>query len=197
MAIQKQPVDVVVVGMGWAGSIAAKELSDAGLSVVGLERGDLRTQSKDFDTPRMYDELPFNIRNALAMDLSRETITFRNNISQTALPMRQIGSFNPGTGTGGSGVTWSGHTFRKLPSDLRLRSHIVERYGKNFIPPDMTILLSTKRPTMSVVLQWALTRRLAQSTATYRVGTCRTSSSWDQLSSRKIQVITRPALWER
>ena len=139
MAIQKQPVDVVIVGMGWAGSIAAKELLDAGLSVVGLERGMMRTQSENFDTSRMYDELPYNIRNGLAQDLSRETVTFRNDISQTALPMRQIGSFNPGTGTGGSGVTWSGHNFRTLPSDLRLRSHITERYGRNFIPAGMTI----------------------------------------------------------
>lgn len=139
MAIQKQPVDVVIVGMGWAGSIAAKELSDAGLSVVGLERGPMRTQANDFDTFRMYDELPYRIRKRLAQNLSHETITFRNNISQTALPMRQFGSFTPGSGTGGSSVTWTGHTFRKLPTDLRIRSHIIERYGKNFIPTDMTI----------------------------------------------------------
>ncbi len=139
MTIQKQPVDVVIVGMGWAGSIVAKELSDAGLTVVGLERGALRTQSETFSTPRMFDELPFNIRNALAMDLSRETITFRNSSTEIALPMRQIGSFNPGSGTGGSGVTWSGHTFRNLPSDLSLHSHIRDRYGSNFMPEGMTI----------------------------------------------------------
>lgn len=135
----QQKVDAVVVGLGWAGSIAAKELADAGLSVVVLERGSKRTQQQTFDTPRMYDEIPYSIKNQLAMDLSRETITFRNNTQQTALPMRQFGSFNPGSGTGGSGITWSGHTFRALPTDFIIKSHTIERYGSNFIPEDMTI----------------------------------------------------------
>ena len=137
--MKQKKVDAVIVGLGWAGSIAAKELADAGLSVVVLERGSVRTQAETFDTPRLYDELPYSIRNRLAMDLSRETITFRNNSQQTALPMRQFGSFNPSSGTGGSGVTWSGHTFRALPSDFVLRSHISERYGADFVPEHMTI----------------------------------------------------------
>ena len=90
MTIKKKPVDVVVIGMGWTGSIVAKELLDEGLSVVGLERGPLRTQTQNFDTSRLYDELTYSIRNRLGMDLSRETITFRNNNNQTALPMRHL-----------------------------------------------------------------------------------------------------------
>ena len=135
----KPSADVVIVGFGWAGSIAAKELADEGLSVVVLERGGNRTQGETFSTPRLYDELPYSTRNRLAMDLSRETITFRNNQQQTALPMRQFGSFNPGSGTAGSGLTWSGHTFRKLPTDFIIKSHITERYGAGFIPEDMTV----------------------------------------------------------
>ncbi len=37
MATKLKEVDVVIVGMGWTGGIMAKELSDAGLTVVGLE----------------------------------------------------------------------------------------------------------------------------------------------------------------
>ncbi|MGF1514731.1 MAG: GMC family oxidoreductase [Elainellaceae cyanobacterium] len=139
MTTTKPGVDVVIVGFGWAGSIAAKELVDEGLSVVVLEKGPLRTQSETFDTPRLFDELPYSTRNPQAVNKSRERITFRNNREQTALPMRQFGSFNPSSGTAGSGLTWSGHTFRKLPSDFVLRSHITERYGRGFIPEDMTI----------------------------------------------------------
>ena len=39
MAKQMKHVDAVMVGMGWTGSIMARELTKAGLSVVGLERG--------------------------------------------------------------------------------------------------------------------------------------------------------------
>jgi len=41
-------------------------------------------------------------------DPSTQTITFRNVIGQTALPMRQLGSFQPGTGVGGAMVHWNG-----------------------------------------------------------------------------------------
>ena len=34
--------DVVVVGLGWAGSIIANELTDEGLDVVAIERGPWR-----------------------------------------------------------------------------------------------------------------------------------------------------------
>lgn len=139
MSIQKKAVDVVVVGMGYAGAILVKELSDSGLTVVGLERGANQNFKDDFAKRRMYDEVKYSVRNHYAADLSRETITFRNNTKQKALPMRQIGSFNPATGSGGSTVTYSGHMFRKLPSDLQLRSHIIERYGKTFIPEEMNL----------------------------------------------------------
>ena len=39
MAKKLKEVDIVLVGMGWTGSIMARELTKAGLSVVGLERG--------------------------------------------------------------------------------------------------------------------------------------------------------------
>lgn len=138
MSVQKKAVDVVV-GMSYAGAILAKEFSDLGLTVIGLERGASQTFKDDFAKRRMYDEVKYAVRNHYAADLSRETITFRNNTKQKALPMRHIGSFNPATGNGGSTVTYSGRMFRKLPSDLQLRSHIVERYGKTFIPEEMNL----------------------------------------------------------
>ena len=38
MATKMKQVDAVLVGMGWTGSIMARELTKAGLTVVGLER---------------------------------------------------------------------------------------------------------------------------------------------------------------
>jgi len=55
MAIVKPKVDAVIVGMGWTGAIMAKELTDAGLRVVALERGPDRDTQPDFAYPRVVD----------------------------------------------------------------------------------------------------------------------------------------------
>jgi gluconate 2-dehydrogenase alpha chain len=39
MPTKLKAVDVAIVGMGLTGTIIAKELAEAGLKVVGLERG--------------------------------------------------------------------------------------------------------------------------------------------------------------
>ncbi|MEX5590977.1 hypothetical protein, partial [Pseudomonas urmiensis] len=42
MATVLNKVDAVIVGFGWAGAIMAKELTEAGLHVVALERGPMQ-----------------------------------------------------------------------------------------------------------------------------------------------------------
>jgi len=133
-----QPVDVVTVGVGLAGSILGKELADAGLKVVGLERGAYRDTSPDFELPGIHDELRYAQRFELMQDLSRETLTFRNSMNETALPMRQFGSFLPGEGVGGAAVHWNGQTWRFLPWDFETRSRTIERYGSSAMPADCT-----------------------------------------------------------
>ena len=39
MATRLKPVDAVTIGVGLTGSLAAFEMADAGLKVVGIERG--------------------------------------------------------------------------------------------------------------------------------------------------------------
>jgi choline dehydrogenase-like flavoprotein len=46
MASRLKDVDAVMVGMGWTGSILARELTEAGLTVVGLERGPDRVRAR-------------------------------------------------------------------------------------------------------------------------------------------------------
>jgi gluconate 2-dehydrogenase alpha chain len=139
MTIKLTTVDVVIVGFGWAGAIMAKELTEAGLHVVALERGPHRDTYPDGAYPQSIDELTYNTRKKLFQDLSKSTVTIRHHASQTALPYRQLAAFLPGTGTGGAGLHWSGVHFRVDPVELRLRSHYEERYGKAFIPEGMTI----------------------------------------------------------
>jgi len=133
------PKDVVIIGLGWTGSILAYELTKAGLDVVAIERGPWRDTASDFPPAYAQDELRYAIRLDLFLRPEQDTLTFRNNKGQTALPMRNFVSFLPGNGVGGAGVHWNGQTWRFLPTDFRLRSHLEERYGKNFLPNDMTI----------------------------------------------------------
>ncbi|MEH6996670.1 GMC family oxidoreductase, partial [Neobacillus drentensis] len=89
--VKKLPkVDVVIVGVGWAGGIIAAELTKQGLNCVGLERGKER---KTEDYFMIHDELRYALRYDLMQNLSNETITFRGNEKIRALPMRQYGSF--------------------------------------------------------------------------------------------------------
>src|SRR5262249_21756177 len=102
MAIKLKEVDAVMVGMGWTGSIMSREVTKAGMTVVGLERGEDITPREHFALPNIRDELKYTNRQELVQDPAMETITFRHARSEGALPMRRMGSFLPGNGVGGA-----------------------------------------------------------------------------------------------
>ncbi len=139
MVTKLRETDVVIVGMGWTGGILAKELAEAGMKVVALERGRMRTPADDFAVPNIRDELRYTNRNDLMMNTAQDTLTVRNLVKETALPMRRLGSFLPGSGVGGAGAHWNGHTWRWTDHEFKIRSHYEQTYGKSFIPDDMTI----------------------------------------------------------
>ena len=121
--------DAVIIGLGWTGSILAQQLTEAGLNVVAIERGPWRDTSTDFNIAYMQDELRYAIRKELFLKPSVEAMTMRNNVRQTARPMRDYGSFLPGDGVGGAGVHWNCHTLRFWHSDFSIRTHLTQRYG--------------------------------------------------------------------
>lgn len=121
--------DVVIVGFGWTGAILAQELTEDGLEVLAIERGPWRDTATDFNIGYTPDELRYAVRRDVFLQPATETLTMRNNLSQTALPIRDYGSFLPGNGVGGAGIHWNGHTWRFYNSDFRLKSHLTERYG--------------------------------------------------------------------
>lgn len=131
--------DVAIIGLGWTGAILAYELSGAGLDVVAIERGAWRDTATDFPPAWAPDELRYGVRLDLFQRPAQSTVTLRNHPGQTALPVRQFISFLPGNGVGGAGVHWNGMTYRFLPTDFRLRSHLTQRYGAKALPDDMTI----------------------------------------------------------
>jgi gluconate 2-dehydrogenase alpha chain len=139
MARKLPAKDVVIVGLGWTGSILAHELTSAGLDVVAIERGPWRDTATDFPTTYAPDELRYSVRHDLFVRPAQTTFSFRNNDSQMALPIRTWGSFLPPNGVGGGGVHWNGQTWRFLPSDFELRTHLVQRYGEKFLPENTQI----------------------------------------------------------
>ncbi|WP_158784569.1 GMC family oxidoreductase [Pantoea sp. BAV 3049] len=137
--IKKDPVDMVIVGFGWTGSLMAMELASTGLKILSLERGEQRDTYPDFAYPRNTDELTYGIRLKLFQNAARETVTVRHKTADTAMPYRRFGSFLPGDGVGGAGVHWNGMLWRPLEADLKMRSTVIEKYGEGFIPQDMTV----------------------------------------------------------
>jgi gluconate 2-dehydrogenase alpha chain len=130
-------VDAVCIGVGWTGGIMAAELTNAGMTVVGLERGSGQRETKDFQND--HDELKYSVRGRLYQDFAAETVTLRHHRRERALPIRRLGSFSPGDGVGGAGVHWNGQTYRYHPNDFRMRSDTIERYGARKIPAEMSI----------------------------------------------------------
>ena len=126
MATMLKEVDAVCIGVGFTGSILARELTKAGLKVVGLERGPNRTSRDDFALPNVRDDLKYAVRQELFQDTQTETVTLRHSPPETALPIRRLGSFLPGTGVGGAGAHWNGVTWRLL----RVRSQAAQPSGK-------------------------------------------------------------------
>ncbi|MDB5807251.1 MAG: hypothetical protein JWN73_4573 [Betaproteobacteria bacterium] len=138
MTTRLPPVDILVVGVGVAGSILCKELAATGLKIVGLERGRMLDPQHDFAMPYAHDELKYDRHSDILQNLSRETLTFRNHTQQKALPMREMGSFKPGECVGGAGMHWGAHARRFLPWDFELRSRTLDRYGAAHMPADWT-----------------------------------------------------------
>src|SRR5436305_15140848 len=110
MAKKLPAKDVVIIGLGWTGSILGHELASAGLDVVAIERGPWRDTASDFPPSYSPDELRFAIRPDLFLRPEQDTLTFRNRISETALPIRQFASFLPGNGIRAACVHWNRQT---------------------------------------------------------------------------------------
>jgi gluconate 2-dehydrogenase alpha chain len=137
MTIVHDKVDVVTVGAGFTAAIVAEKLCSDGREVVSLEQGDKRWAYPEF--AHNHDELRYNTRHAMMIDLARQSWTWRPNPRAPALPMRRYGMFHPGEGLGGSIVHWSAQLWRFLPVDFKFRSHHVERYGEDRLPAGSTI----------------------------------------------------------
>lgn len=130
MASKRPKADVVVVGLGWSGSLMAEELTRAGLNVVAIDRGpwiDTSTHTPPAVDP---DELRWGHRKELLAKPRDNTVTLRNRADQTAAPLRDYGLLELGAGVGGAGFHWAGMAWRFSPWDFQVRSQTIARYGR-------------------------------------------------------------------
>jgi gluconate 2-dehydrogenase alpha chain len=125
--------DVVIVGLGAAGSYAALALTQAGLEVTALEAGP-HWSAEDFP----MDELRNDVRNFMSQPkAAKEIPTWRPNASQVASQTGvQILMMN---GVGGSSIHYGMEQWRYLDWNFKERSQSIKRYGQSSIPPDSTI----------------------------------------------------------
>lgn len=111
-------------------------MTKEGYKVVGLEQG---KDSSVKDYVGSKDELKYTHRGEMMGSLAKSTFTLRNDLDQTALPIRNKSFVNIGTDVGGGGKHWSGQTHRYFPHEFEIRSKTIERYGEDKIPKGMTI----------------------------------------------------------
>jgi gluconate 2-dehydrogenase alpha chain len=125
--------DVVIVGAGAAGGIAAAELAKAGLRVIALERGP-RHSTADF---MAHDELRFFQRQDTRPNPKRQPVTWRPNRNARATPLRSLAYGNQ---AGGGTVHYGAVSWRFHEDDFRARSATMERYGAAAIPADSSLV---------------------------------------------------------
>ena len=94
MARKLPPKDVVIVGLGWTGSILANELTDEGLDVIAIERGPWRDTATDYPPNYAQDELRYRIRHELFLRPAQTTFTFRNKIESDGSADSHLGRFH-------------------------------------------------------------------------------------------------------
>src|SRR5579875_2565965 len=112
MAAMPSDYDMVIVGLGPAGSVMAREMARAGMRVLALEKGPAYT-AEDFVLK--HDEIRYHVRLQLSPDVVQDPITWRPRATERArvLPWA-VGPLHlgplflpPTTGVGGGSIHWA------------------------------------------------------------------------------------------
>jgi choline dehydrogenase-like flavoprotein len=107
-------VDFIVIGIGAAGGVMAKELSTAGFRVVALEQGPWNHE-KDFQ----HDEVGVMYRAGLTNDPKKQPNTFRKTAADPAKNQQAV---EYGRMVGGGSVHFTTNYWRFHPEDFRERT---------------------------------------------------------------------------
>jgi gluconate 2-dehydrogenase alpha chain len=134
MATSLKKTDVVIVGLGAVGGVAALPLARAGMEVIGLEAGDWLT-GRDFAP----DELRNNFRGwpQSAQKANTEIPTHRPNASAPYSPRLPVHPMM--NAVGGTSVHYWAQSWRLNPWDFKVVSETTRRYGAARIPKGSTV----------------------------------------------------------
>ena len=139
MNYKRPKADAVIVGLGWAGALMAEELTRAGLNVVVIERGPWEQTHRNMPPSIAADELRYGARREALRPPSVETLTFRNNRHEKALPGRDMNNWVVGYSVGGAGKHWSANAWRFTPADFTMATRVKERYPKMKLPEGLIV----------------------------------------------------------
>lgn len=135
-ATELEMTDVVMVGIGASGGIAAHVLTEAGLKVVAIEAGP-RLDKEDFLAH--YDELEnhsfFNWTGETKFN--KEYPTWRRTADSTPEPYKAW--FPMANMVGGTSVHYTTMSWRFREDDFTVRSSTVEKYGDAALPAGTAI----------------------------------------------------------
>jgi gluconate 2-dehydrogenase alpha chain len=134
LAIRLKDTDVVIVGLGAVGGVAALPLAQAGLDVIGLEAGTWLTK-RDFAP----DELRNNFRGwpQAVQKANREVPTHRPSASAPYSPRLTVHPMM--NAVGGTTLHYWGQSWRLNPWDFKVVSETTRRYGAGRIPKGSTV----------------------------------------------------------
>src|SRR6185436_15717080 len=134
MATRLKDTDVVIIGLGAAGGVAALPRAQAGIEVIGLEAGDWLTR-RDFAP----DELRNNYRGwpQAVQKANQEIPTSRATASSPAAPR---GNLHPmQNAVGGTSLHYWAQSWRLNPWDFKVVSETRRRYGASRVPKGSTV----------------------------------------------------------
>lgn len=134
MATELKKADVVIVGLGAAGGVAALPLACAGMDVVGIEAGSWLTK-RDFPP----DELKNNFRGwpQSVQKANNEVPTHRRNASAPYSPRPSVHPMM--NAVGGTSLHYWAQSWRLNPWDFKVASETARRYGASRIPKGSTV----------------------------------------------------------
>jgi len=138
--------DIIVVGLGASGGIIAAELAKAGAKVVAFDKG---PDYSNADFELKHDEIRYYARGSMVPHMDTDPITWRADSDSKAellpwasgpLGLADPLHLPPSLGTGGGSNHWGGAAWRFREAEFRMRTEIIERWGKDAIPKNTSIV---------------------------------------------------------